>query len=151
MVSSRLSSDAGKIHRDFYHSLEYDKLAFTKVGPWLEDGVNHFQPPRLIVLALQSLIHTRRQSEGWVLPGAHFLKHATVDREAAKIITADGQPVKVILNDAGALTGKQGVAYMGKHYAPRVYEPLVMFHYVERGESASCLFFQLLPPTDFIG
>ncbi|TKA54511.1 hypothetical protein B0A53_03204 [Rhodotorula sp. CCFEE 5036] len=95
--------------RDFYHSLEYDKLAFTK-----------------------SLIHTRRQSESWVLPGAHFLKHATLDREAAKIITADGRPVKLITNDAGARTGKQGVAYMGKHYAPRVYEPLVMFHYVER-------------------
>lgn len=89
---------------------------------------------------MQSLIHTRQQSEGWVLPGAHFLKHATLDREAAKIITADGQPVKLIANDAGARTGEQGVAYMGKHYAPRVYEPLVMFHYVERGKSPSCLF-----------
>ena len=86
-----------------------------------------------------------------MLPGAHFLKHATLDREAAKIITADGQPVKLIANDAGARTGKQGVAYMGKHYAPRVYEPLVMFHYVERGESAFFASFQLVPLTDIIG
>lgn len=150
MVSSRLSLTR-KARRDFYHSLEYDKLAFTKVRLWLEDGRNYYRPPRLTILTVQSLIHTRRQSEGWVLPGAHFLKHATLDRAAAKIITADGQPVKVILNDAGARTGKQGVAYMGKHYAPRVYEPLVMFHYVERGESASYLFFQLLPPTEIIG
>ncbi|GAA5877313.1 hypothetical protein JCM3774_001634 [Rhodotorula dairenensis] len=95
--------------RDFSHSLMYDKLAFTK-----------------------SLIHTRRQEEGWVLPGAHFLKHATLPDDAAKIITADGQPVEVIADNPGAPAGKQGVAYMGKHHAPRVYEPLVMYHYVER-------------------
>ncbi|GAA5985625.1 hypothetical protein JCM10908_007047 [Rhodotorula pacifica] len=95
--------------RDFQHSLVYDKLAFTK-----------------------SLIHTRKQAEGWVLPGAHFLKHATLSRESAKIITADGQPVETIVNDPEGQAGEEGVAYMGKHHATRVFEPLVMYHYVER-------------------
>ncbi|POY75499.1 hypothetical protein BMF94_1401 [Rhodotorula taiwanensis] len=95
--------------REFQHSISYDKLLFTK-----------------------SIVHTRKESTGWVMPGAHFLKHDVRSVNRSKIITPDGHRVELQVNDPDALPDVQGTAYMGQYRGARVFEPLVLYHYVER-------------------
>ncbi|BGP20205.1 hypothetical protein JCM10213v2_008342 [Rhodosporidiobolus nylandii] len=94
--------------RDIYHGIRYDKLEFTK-----------------------SIVHTKRRS-GWIIPGAHYVKHPSLARDDAKIITADGQPVELDpLVPSRATPKEQGTLYKGR-FAGRAFEPIVMAHYVER-------------------
>ncbi|BGP58255.1 hypothetical protein JCM8202v2_005916 [Rhodotorula sphaerocarpa] len=79
-----------------------------------------------------SLVHTKKAREGWIIPGAHRLKHQTVSPKAAKIITADGHEVEAQVNDPGAAAGMEGTAYHGQYSGVRVFEPLVLYHYEER-------------------
>lgn len=87
---------------------------------------------RLTLLA-QSILHTRKDPNGWIIPGAHRLKHPTRHPEEAKVITADGHPVDVVANDPDARSDRMGSAYKGQYSGVRVFEPLVLYHYVERG------------------
>lgn len=80
-------------------------------------------------------MHTKKAREGWIIPGAHRLKHQTVSPKAAKIITADGHKVEAQVNDPSAAAGMEGTAYHGQYSGVRVFEPLVLYHYVERGTS----------------
>ncbi|GAA5982890.1 hypothetical protein JCM11641_002618 [Rhodosporidiobolus odoratus] len=99
--------------RDFYHSIHYDKLEFTK-----------------------SLVHTKQES-GWIIPGAHFVKHNTLAKGDAKIITVDGKPIQPLDLHEGEKVEKKGTLYKG-HVQTRAFEPLVMWHYVER-DLENCL------------
>ncbi|GAA5985550.1 hypothetical protein JCM10908_007021 [Rhodotorula pacifica] len=92
--------------RDFHHSIIYDKITFTK-----------------------SLLHTQKKELPWLLTGAHNFKHESIKANEAKIMTADGQPVKA---DYRLPDEEVGTAYHGQHQAVRVFEPLVLYHYVER-------------------
>lgn len=67
------------------------------------------------------------------MPGAHFLKHDVRSVNRSKIITPDGHRVELQVNDPDALPDVQGTAYMGQYRGARVFEPLVLYHYVERG------------------
>lgn len=102
---------ASQTLRDIYHSIPYGKLEYTK-----------------------SLLRSAKKG-GWYIPGAHFLRNDDLPKEKAKIITADAQPVKVIDVRPGSPT--PGSLYKG-HNAFRVFEPLVMYHYVER-DLENCL------------
>ncbi|BGP43531.1 hypothetical protein JCM10449v2_007566 [Rhodotorula kratochvilovae] len=96
---------ASQTLRDIYHSIPYGKLEFTK-----------------------SLLRSVKKP-GWYIPGAHFLRNDDLPKEKARIITADGQPIKPI--DLRPGTANPGTLYKG-HNPFRVFEPLVMYHYVER-------------------
>ncbi|GAA5863552.1 hypothetical protein JCM8547_007283 [Rhodosporidiobolus lusitaniae] len=87
--------------RDIYHAVPYDKLEFTK-----------------------SILHTNRKA-GWIVPGAHYVKHLSLPPSKANIISVDGQEI-----EPDAL-GSGGTLYKGR-FKRRAYEPLVMYHYVER-------------------
>ncbi|GAA5917793.1 hypothetical protein JCM6882_004546 [Rhodosporidiobolus microsporus] len=93
--------------RDIYHSILYDKLKFTK-----------------------SIIHTRHQP-GWIIPGAHYVKHMTLNASDSKIITVDGQRIEPEMFNPFAPEGEQGTLYKGQ-FETRAFEPLLMYHFVER-------------------
>ncbi|GAA6034730.1 hypothetical protein JCM8097_001142 [Rhodosporidiobolus ruineniae] len=93
--------------RDIYHAIPYEKLEYTK-----------------------SLVHTRQKS-GWILPCAHYVKHLTLPAKEAKIITVDGRAIPVQDNNPEAKDEEKGSLYAGQ-FAGRAFEPLVMYHYVER-------------------
>lgn len=69
------------------------------------------------------------------MPGAHFIKHDHRSVNRSKIITPDGHPVELEANNPDAPPDGQGTAYMGQYRGARVFEPLVLYHYVERGTS----------------
>ncbi|BGP20243.1 hypothetical protein JCM10213_008952 [Rhodosporidiobolus nylandii] len=96
--------------RDVYHSIKYGKLEFTK-----------------------SLVHTRSTS-GWVIPGAHFARHDTLAPSSATVISADGQsiePVSYRNANGEDRVEREGTMYKGR-IPWRTFEPIVMYHYVER-------------------
>ncbi|GAA5850432.1 hypothetical protein JCM9279_001414 [Rhodotorula babjevae] len=102
---------ASQTLRDIYHSISYGKLEYTK-----------------------SLLRSAKKP-GWYIPGAHFLRNDNLPKEKARIVTADAQPVTVI--DLAPGTANPGSLYKG-HNTFRVFEPLVMYHYVER-DLENCL------------
>ena len=112
--------------RDIYHSIPYGKLEFTKVR-----NLPSRSGPATHALSVQSLLRSVKKP-GWYIPGAHFLRNDDLPKEKARIITADGQPIKPI--DLRPGTANPGTLYKG-HNPFRVFEPLVMYHYVERGAS----------------
>ncbi|GAA5824569.1 hypothetical protein JCM3770_000549 [Rhodotorula araucariae] len=91
--------------RDFYHTIPLERLQYTK-----------------------SLLHTAKKP-GWYIPGAHYLRHNGLAKEKARIITADGRAVPPDDLELGA--ANPGTLYKGQQPV-RVFEPLVMYHYIER-------------------
>lgn len=84
----------------------------------------------------QSLLHTRQKDTGWVIPGAHFLRNTRVPVGRAKVITANGQSVTLDPFPAQAKdTEASGTQYAGTYSGNRVFEPIVLYHYVQRGKS----------------
>ncbi|SCV68165.1 BQ2448_286 [Microbotryum intermedium] len=104
-----VDSDVLGTRGDVYHTTHYEKLEFTK-----------------------TLIHTRGK-QGWVLPGAHLIRHDSVPRTRAKIITVNGR--QVTLMDNSKQPTPTGTFFDGRH-PTRAFEPLVMYHYIGRGECA---------------
>ncbi|POY75493.1 hypothetical protein BMF94_1395 [Rhodotorula taiwanensis] len=90
--------------REYQHSVLFDKLLFTK-----------------------SILHTGKKRTGWSIPGAHFLRspHAT----AARIVTSNGHLVDTVPYRADT---DEGLQYEGRFSGGRIFEPLVLYHYVER-------------------
>ena len=89
---------------------------------------------------LQSILHTRRKETGWVIPGAHYLRNLHTPVSKAKVITANGQSVEVEPFPPNAKEDEAaGTQYSGKYPGNRVFEPIVLYHYVQRGVSGrSC-------------
>ncbi|GAA5908535.1 hypothetical protein JCM8208_002657 [Rhodotorula glutinis] len=102
---------ASQTLRDIYHAIPYGKLEYTK-----------------------SLLRSAKKP-GWYIPGAHFLRNDDLRKEKARIVTADGQLIPVI--DLKPGNANPGTLYKG-HNTFRVFEPLVMYHYVER-DLENCL------------
>lgn len=94
------------VHSEYQHSVFFGKLAYTK-----------------------SILHTGKKRTGWSIPGAHFLRnpHAT----AARIVTPNGHLVDTVHYGRNA---EEGLQYEGKFTGGRIFEPLVLYHYVQRGE-----------------
>ncbi|GAA5985637.1 hypothetical protein JCM10908_007053 [Rhodotorula pacifica] len=104
---------ASQTLREYQHAIAFDKNAFTK-----------------------SILHTKRQDTGWTIPGAHFLRNRRVPIDHAKIVTANGQPVDLEPFPKKAHeTAAPGTQYAGKYAGVRAFEPLVLYHYVQRGEA----------------
>ncbi|KWU45527.1 hypothetical protein RHOSPDRAFT_32830 [Rhodotorula sp. JG-1b] len=101
---------ASQTLREYQHSITFDKNLFTK-----------------------SILHTRRKETGWVIPGAHYLRNLHTPVGKAKIITANGQSVKVEPFPPNAKEDEAvGTQYSGKYPGNRVFEPIVLYHYVQR-------------------
>ncbi|SGY17715.1 BQ5605_C015g07869 [Microbotryum silenes-dioicae] len=115
--------------RDIYHNTHYEKLEFTKVRARYE--MLPRSTPAKLFIRLQTLIHTRGK-QGWVLPGAHLVRHDNVPRSRAKIITVNGHPV-TLMNNSQQPT-PVGTFFDGRH-PTRAFEPLVMYHYIGRGDN----------------
>jgi hypothetical protein len=79
---------------------------------------------------LQSLIHTRHTS-GFIIPGAHHVQHNSRPPANITIVAADGNAIE-------AETFKAGSLFRGK-IPFRTYEPLVMYHYVQRDLEVRCV------------
>ncbi|GAA5871596.1 hypothetical protein JCM3774_006307 [Rhodotorula dairenensis] len=96
--------------REYQHSVGFEKNYFTK-----------------------SILHTRRKDTGWVIPGAHFLRNTRLPVGRAKVITANGQPVDLDPFPAKATeTEAVGTQYAGTYSGNRVFEPIILYHYVQR-------------------
>ncbi|GAA6020594.1 hypothetical protein JCM10207_008679 [Rhodosporidiobolus poonsookiae] len=96
--------------RDIYHSIRYDKLEYTK-----------------------SLVHTQGRS-GWIIPGAHCVKNRLLSKDNVTVILADGQAISKQLEDLlpdVEEVEKRGTFFAGR-FPSRSFEPLVMYHFVER-------------------
>lgn len=80
------------------------------------------------LLFTKSILHTGKKRTGWSIPGAHFLRspHAT----AARIVTSNGHLVDTVPYRADT---DEGLQYEGRFSGGRIFEPLVLYHYVERG------------------
>ena len=133
-----LTSQRSGITREYQHSITFDKNLFTKVcsavcytiGGQASSDSRHFSIP------LQSILHTRRKETGWVIPGAHYLRNLHTPVGKAKIITANGQSVEVEPFPPNAKEDEAvGTQYSGKYSGNRVFEPIVLYHYVQRGVS----------------
>lgn len=84
----------------------------------------------------QSILHTRRKETGWVIPGAHYLRNLHTPVGKAKVITANGQSVDVEPFPPNKKENEAaGTQYSGKFPGNRVFEPIVLYHYVQRGAS----------------
>ncbi|GAA5969781.1 hypothetical protein JCM8115_001843 [Rhodotorula mucilaginosa] len=105
---------ASQTLREYQHSITFEKNLFTKV-------------------CSASILHTRRKETGWVIPGAHYLRNLHTPVSKAKVITANGQSVEVEPFPPNAKEDEAaGTQYSGKYPGNRVFEPIVLYHYVQR-------------------